>query len=229
MKLSVYKLGRIEYTKALKLQKMLLKLRQQQKIVDILLVLEHPSVLTLGRNANQSNILVAKDILQARGIDIHETNRGGDVTYHGPGQIIGYPIIDLNNHGKDVHNFIWNIEEVFVRLLKEQYNIDTKRFSEHKGVWVGNNKITALGFSVKRWVTMHGFTFNVNTDLEYFKMINPCGISDKGVTSIQKLLDHCENYDKAIDVVVRYFCQVFNLEPEILYKLDSRDKKLEDD
>lgn len=216
MILSIHKSGRIDYKAALKIQETLLVLRQQEKIGDTLLLVEHQPVLTLGTSGKHSNILVAQDILKSRGIDIYEINRGGDVTFHGPGQIVGYPIINLNGHGKDVHNFIWKIEEIFVQLLKEQYDIDTKRFSQHRGVWIDNNKITAVGFSIKRWVTMHGFAFNVNTELEYFNLINPCGIVDKGVTSLQRILGHVEDYDKVTNMVIDYFCKMFNFEPKII-------------
>jgi lipoyl(octanoyl) transferase len=156
--------------------------------------------------------------LEEQGIRVYKINRGGDVTYHGPGQIVGYPILDLNHHGKDLLRFIRRIEEVFIQLLKEEYGITAGRVPKFTGVWVGSEKITAIGFAVKRWVTMHGFAFNVNTNLEHFRWIHPCGITDKGVTSLQKLLGHAEDFDKVTDQVAKYFCKVFDAQPEIIDK-----------
>lgn len=218
MKLLVSKLGRIGYQEALDLQERLLKLRQQNKIEDTLLLLEHFPVLTLGLRGKRSNILIPEQVLKTQGIKIYEINRGGDVTYHGPGQIVGYPILDLNHHGKDIRNFIRRIEEIFIQLLKQEYNITANRDPKYTGVWVGSEKITAIGFAIKRWVTMHGFAFNVNTDLEHFNWIHPCGITDKGVTSLQKLLGHAEDFDKVMDQVMEYFCRLFDSKPEIIDK-----------
>jgi lipoyl(octanoyl) transferase len=218
MKLLIVKLGKIDYQEALDLQERLLKLRQQNKIDDTLLLLEHFPVLTLGIRGKQSNILIPEQVLEEQGIRVYKINRGGDVTYHGPGQIVGYPILDLNHHGKDLLRFIRRIEEVFIQLLKEEYGITAGRVPKFTGVWVGSEKITAIGFAVKRWVTMHGFAFNVNTNLEHFRWIHPCGITDKGVTSLQKLLGHAEDFDKVTDQVAKYFCKVFDAQPEIIDK-----------
>jgi lipoyl(octanoyl) transferase len=203
--------GFMEYNEALKLQQKLLKARQEDQIQDTLLLLQHPPVLTMGKRAQEGNILLPVDILKDRGIDVVYINRGGDVTYHGPGQIVGYPIMDLNNYGRDIRNFVSNIEEIFIRLLKEEYDIIADRDTEHRGVWVGNEKITAIGFSIKRWVSMHGFAFNVNTNLEHFNWIVPCGITEKGVTSMQKILGYSLDMDKVIDQVIEYFTGVFNI------------------
>ncbi len=215
MKIKIVKLGRLEYGKALAIQEKLLALRQAGKTGDILLLVEHPPVLTVGRRGEYSNILLPTEELKAAGVEIFDVNRGGDVTYHGPGQIVGYPIMDLNAYGRDIKDYVGRIEEIFIRLLKDDYGItahvDDKKYT---GVWVGNSKITAIGIAVKRWVTMHGFAFNVNTDLEHFKWINPCGITDKGVTSLKKLLGHPEDYDKLNERVIWYFTQVFGLEEQ---------------
>lgn len=214
MEINIVRLGRIDYKEALDIQEKLLGLRQQHKIGDIFLLLEHPPVLTLGRRGEYANILLPRQELEASGVSIYEVTRGGDVTYHGPGQIVGYPILDLNNYGKDVKDFVWKVEEVFIRLLKEKYNITADRDEKkYTGVWVGNEKITAIGIAIKRWVTMHGFAFNVNTQLEHFKWINPCGITDKGVTSLQKLLGHALDFEKLNDQVADYFCRVFGMHP----------------
>lgn len=214
MIINFVRLGLTDYSDALEIQKKLQLLRQQCKIEDVLLLLEHPPVLTLGSGGKHSNILLSKMELEAKGVKIFETNRGGDVTYHGPGQIVGYLIMDLNNYGKDLTNFVGRICQVFTELLKEEYNIDAKRDrGKYTGVWVGNEKITAIGISVKHWVTMHGFAFNVNTQMEHFKWINPCGIKDKGVTSLQKILGTCQNFDTLNEKVLKYFCKEFDLEP----------------
>ncbi|MDI3547645.1 MAG: lipoyl(octanoyl) transferase [Halanaerobiales bacterium] len=215
MNLQVVLAGLIDYQEALKIQKRLLQLRQAGKIQDILLLLEHPPVITLGKRGKDTNILMPEDLLKSKGIKIYRIDRGGDVTYHGPGQIVGYPIMDLKNHGKDIRKFVRNIEEVFIRLLKEEYNITAGRDPEHIGVWVGEEKITAIGLSIKRWVSMHGFAFNVNTNLDHFNLINPCGIIDKGVTSLEKIVGHPLNMDKVIDQVIKYISRIFGVEVQI--------------
>ncbi|MBA1334183.1 MAG: Octanoate-[acyl-carrier-protein]-protein-N-octanoyltransferase [Firmicutes bacterium] len=216
MRLLVSKLGKIDYREALELQYNILKLRQQGQIDDTLLLLEHFPVLTLGVSGKQSNILIPEQLLEEQGINVYRINRGGDITYHGPGQIVGYPLLDLNHHGRDLLSFIRKIEEVFIQLLMKEYRISAGRIPKHTGVWVGNEKITAIGFAVKRWVTMHGFAFNVNTNLDHFKWINPCGITDKGVTSMQKLLGYGVDLDVVMDQVIEYFCKVFDMEHEIV-------------
>ena len=215
MDIKVVKLGRLEYGKALGIQEKLLALRQAGKIGDIILLVEHPPVLTVGRRGEYSNILLPTDELKAAGVEIFDVNRGGDVTYHGPGQIVGYPIMDLNDYGRDIKDYVGKIEEIFIRLLKEDYNITARRDEKkYTGVWVQNSKITAIGIAVKRWVTMHGFAFNVNTELNHFRWINPCGITDKGVTSLQKLLGRAEDYEKLNERVIWYFTQVFGLDEQ---------------
>ncbi|MBZ4654567.1 MAG: Octanoyltransferase [Peptococcaceae bacterium] len=228
MKLLVAILGKMDYKEALSIQERLLKLRQQGLIEDTLLLLEHPPVLTMGVRSNRANILTPEEVLKAQGVNIYEVNRGGDVTYHGPGQIVGYPILDLKKHGRDIPDFFRKIEETFIQLLKEEYGITAGRNSKYPGVWVGDEKITAIGCAVKRWVTMHGFAFNVNTQLEHFLWINPCGITDKGVTSLQKILGYPQDLNKVNEQVARYLCKIFNLQPKIidkqkLYQITGRD------
>ncbi len=213
MYMNVVKLGRMRYQEALKIQEKLLDMRLNNYCEDTLLLVEHPHVITLGKRGKVENILLPVDELKRTGTEICEVNRGGDVTYHGPGQIVGYPIMDLKNHGRDVRRFIHNIEEIFIMLLDKEYGITAGRISEHTGVWVGQEKITAIGFAIKHWVTMHGFAFNVNTDLDCFKWIVPCGITDKGVTSIQKLLNKQQDYENAVNLVIRYFSKVFGISP----------------
>lgn len=220
-KINAVCLGRMEYGQVLSIQEKLQQERIKGEVKDTILIVEHPEVLTMGRRAKESNILVPKEILKEKGVDIYEVTRGGDVTYHGPGQIVGYPIMDLKGYGKDIKAFVWNIEEVFIRLLKKEYGIEANRDeNKYTGVWVGNNKITAIGIAVKHWVTMHGFAYNVNTDLENFKWIIPCGLTDKGVTSLEKLLGNKVDFNDEIKKVLRYFCEVFGLEPVIISKED---------
>lgn len=215
MRTLVVKLGRVSYESALEAQEKLMALRQSGKGCDTLILLEHPAVLTMGRRGDQANILLPLEALRANGIGVHEVSRGGDVTYHGPGQIVGYPIMDLNHYGKDIKAFVWKIEEVFIRLLDKEFGVKARRDEKkYTGVWVGDNKITAIGIAVKRWVTMHGFAFNVNTDLDHFRWINPCGITDKGVTSLQKLLGQLLDFDRMNGLVARYFGEVFDTESE---------------
>lgn len=216
--LKVALLGTMDYGEALNIQENLLELRQQGEITDMMLLLEHPPVLTIGRSGSVSNVLLSEDVLKAQGITVYEVNRGGDVTYHGPGQIVGYPILDLNDHGKDVRSFFRRIEQTFINLLGDEYGIDAGRDPKYPGVWVGDEKITAIGCAVKRWVTMHGFAFNINTNLDHFKWINPCGITDKGVTSLERILGHPEDMDKVNKMVITHFSRLFNLEPRIIDK-----------
>lgn len=219
MKIKVVRLGRMDYGEALTLQETALALRQRGEAGDVLLLVEHQPVLTLGRRGEYSNIIIPREKLEAMGVSIYETSRGGDVTYHGPGQIVGYPIMDLNNFGRDVKEFVRLIEEAFIRLLKDEYGIEARREEKkYTGVWVGGDKITAIGIAVKRWVTMHGFAFNVNTDLSHFNWINPCGLTDRGVTSLEKLTGKVQDFERLNSLVAEYFCGVFSLEPEIMQK-----------
>lgn len=219
MDLNIVYLNRMDYKEALELQERVLELRLHGNIQDTLLMVEHPPVITIGRSGNSSNILLTDRQLSDQGVTVYEVNRGGDVTYHGPGQIVGYPIMDLNNHGRDIKQYIWNIEEVFIRLLKEQYAIIAERDEKkYTGVWVEDKKITAIGIFAKQWITMHGFAFNIGTDLEHFKWINPCGITDKGVTSLQQILGHQLDFRLHNELVIQYFCEVFNLQPKYLTK-----------
>ncbi len=210
MQLNIVKLGQIEYDEAYKIQQQLVKLRQEKVIDDTLLLLEHLPVITVGRSGDNENIIVPEEFLDENNVKIQYVNRGGDVTYHGPGQIVGYPIIDLANHGKDLKLFVSKLEEVIIKILKEEFNINAyTKDMKYTGVWVDDNKITAIGVLIKRWVTMHGFAFNVNTNLDHFKWIIPCGIQDKGVTSLKSLLNKEFDLEMMNNLVVKYFCEVF--------------------
>jgi len=229
MEIFVCNLGRMDYAKTLEIQLALHELRKNMLILDTLILVEHEPVITIGRSGKQENIIVPADYLRKQGVSVYEVTRGGDVTYHGPGQIVGYPIFDLNNYGKDIKLFIRNIENIFIELLKNEFCIEA-HYDEKKytGVWVGDEKITAIGIAVKQWVTMHGFAFNVNTNLEHFKWIVPCGISDKGVASLEKLLGKKQDFEKMNQIVVQYLAKIFNVKPtwkkvqDILGKVENK-------
>jgi lipoyl(octanoyl) transferase len=207
----VENLGVVDYADGLRLQLERVKARKAGAIPDTLLLLEHPHVYTLGRNAKRENLLISAEQLAARGAQVFEIDRGGDVTYHGPGQWVGYPILDLAQHRRDIAWYMRSLEEVLIAVAGE-YGIQAGRLVGAPGVWVGNNKLAAMGVHISRWVTSHGFAFNVNTDLRYFDWIVPCGLRDKGVTSLQKLLGRRVEMDEVAERVVRQFGRVFELE-----------------
>ena len=171
--------------------------------------LEHPHVFTLGRGADSTNILADQQQLASNSVEVYETGRGGDVTYHGPGQLVGYPIINLKPDRCDVHRYVRDVEEVLIRTIAS-FGIVGTRIAGLTGVWVGNEKIGAIGVRIARWITSHGFALNVNTDLSYFNMIVPCGITDKGVTSLSLLLGRQIELQEVAHVAASEFAQVFN-------------------
>jgi lipoyl(octanoyl) transferase len=209
-RLIVRRLGRVAYADALELQRALVEERKAGAIDDQLLFVEHPHVLTLGvrGDGGRSHILAAPELLASRGVDVHETGRGGDITYHGPGQIVGYPILDLKPDRQDVHRYVRDIEEVLIRAAAD-YGIEAGRVEGLTGVWVGREKLAAIGVRIARWVTSHGFALNVTTDLDYFNLIVPCGIADRGVTSLARLLGRDVERRDVEDHVVAHFCRVF--------------------
>ncbi|MGZ8552616.1 MAG: lipoyl(octanoyl) transferase LipB [Chitinophagaceae bacterium] len=184
-----------------------------------LLFVEHPPVYTLGKSGNIDNVLMSEESLKARGIDFFRTNRGGDITFHGPQQIVGYPILDLEKFYTDIGKYLRNIEEVIILTLKE-YGIESGRSAGETGVWIDagikgkERKICAIGVRSSRWITMHGFALNVNTDLDYFNFIIPCGIQDKQVTSLQKELGRKVNFEEVKEKVKQNFAKVFNADVE---------------
>lgn len=213
MRLNIIYAGLFDYKEALDVQEKLLSLCEQDKIEDTLLLLEHPPVLTLGTSADRSNIFLSEDELKSKGVKVYEVNRGGDVTYHGPGQIVGYPIFNLMRHGKDIRKYIFNIQEIFLRLLSNEFGITAHReLKKYAGVYVNDNKIAAIGVAIIRWISMHGFAFNVNTDLSHFSWINPCGLSDRGVTSLKELTGSTQNICDINKMIAQYFCEVFEME-----------------
>jgi lipoyl(octanoyl) transferase len=200
----------MDYYDALKIQEEMFQKRIENKIKNTVLFVEHPPVITLGRRGKSYNILLNKKELNEKNIKVYDVNRGGDVTYHGPGQIVGYFIFDLNHYEKDIKKFIYNLEEVFINLLKNKFNIDAYREDgKYTGIWVNNKKITAIGIFIKKYVTMHGCAFNVNTDLSHFNWIIPCGINRKA-TSLSNILgqeftmDYIKNILK--DEINKVFC-----------------------
>ena len=186
--LHVRRLGRLPYAEGLELQAQLVAERQAGRIDDTLLLLEHDPVFTLGRNARAENVLHSEEALRARGFDVFETGRGGDVTYHGPGQVVGYPILHLAPDRCDVHRYVRDLEEVLIRTCAD-YGVEARRVAGMTGAWVGDDKIGAIGVRIARWVTSHGFAFNVATDLTPFDLIVPCGIRGRGVTSLTRVID----------------------------------------
>jgi lipoyl(octanoyl) transferase len=184
-KCAVRPLGRVHYGEALELQQRLVDARKQGLTTDHLLLLEHPHVITLGRNGHMENLLASGEILERAGISFYPTDRGGDVTYHGPGQLVGYPILDLRDWKRDVGAYVRGVEQAIIDTLGE-YGIEAGRIPKLTGVWVGDRKIAAIGVHISRWVTSHGFALNVSTDLSYFQYIVPCGLT-KPVTSMAQL------------------------------------------
>lgn len=210
-KLEILNLGNMRYKKAYELQLELIKKRAAGEIPDTLILVEHPPVFTIGSSGTDEHISVSRDFLESSGIEVFETNRGGDITYHGPGQIVAYPILNLKEHKQDLHWLLRQYEEVTIRLL-EKYGITARRIDGLTGVWVGDEKITAIGVGVRRWVSYHGFAFNVNPNLEHFSYIIPCGIRDKGVTSLSKLQGEEMDMDEMRKKVIKYFAEVFEME-----------------
>jgi lipoyl(octanoyl) transferase len=205
--LEIRRLGRIPYAEGLALQEKLVEERKQGRVSDTLLLLEHDAVVTLGRNAQAENLLIPEALLRRRGIEVFEAGRGGDVTYHGPGQIVGYPIIEIPEGRRDVHRYVRDLEEVMIRVCGD-YGFAGRRISGKSGVFVGENKIGAIGVRISRWVTSHGFAFNVNTDLSGFDLIVPCGLRDQGVTSLKKLLSREVNQGEAEERLAASFAEV---------------------
>jgi len=211
--IEVRRLGTIGYQAALDLQAQLVERRKQGLIPDQLLLLEHPPVITLGvRTRNdRSHVLESEAALAAKGVGLFETGRGGDVTYHGPGQLVGYPIVDLKPDRCDVHRYVRDLEEVLIRAV-DAFGVRAGRIEGLTGIWVGDQELAAIGVRISRWVTSHGFALNVNTDLSHFGLIVPCGITDKGVTSLERLLGHALPMDEVAETVARQFAALFSAE-----------------
>jgi len=205
----VLKMGLMEYQEAYQLQRTLHRQRVEGKISDVLFLLEHPATITIGKSGTLDNVLVSRKQLAEQRISLFFINRGGDVTYHGPGQLVGYPILDLRERGKDIHRYVYNLEEVILRTLKD-FSIYADRDERHPGVWVNEEEIAAIGLSLRRWVSMHGFALNVNIDLEPFSFINPCGFSDRRATSMSKILGSHVPMQEAINSLISHFYDIFD-------------------
>ena len=217
--LQVRRLGLVPYAEGLELQRRLVEDRKADRIPDTLLLLQHPHVLTIGvKKDGRSHILASPDRLSALGIEVFETGRGGDVTYHGPGQLVGYPIVNLDPDRRDVHQYVRDLEDVMMRVCAE-YGIEAGRVKGLSGAWInsdgGEEKIGAIGVRISRWITSHGFAFNVATDIDFFHLIVPCGIADKGVTSLASKLGYAPPMDEVEERVVAQFAAVFGRTTQI--------------
>jgi lipoyl(octanoyl) transferase len=209
--LEVRRLGVVPYAAASDMQRALVEERRAGRVPDILLLLEHPHVITLGVKADaaRSHLIATPELLAARQVEVHESARGGDITYHGPGQIVGYPILDLRPDRCDVHRYVRDLEDVMIRTARD-FGLDATRIAGLSGAWVGADKIGAIGVRISRWITSHGFAFNVTTDLDFFKLIVPCGIETGGVTSLSRATGRRISTDDVEAAIVRNFAVVFD-------------------
>ena len=207
----LYDLGIVPYADALELQRKLHAQRVAGAIPDTLLLLEHPPVITLGKAFHPEHLRYAREFYAQQGIELHPTDRGGDVTCHNPGQLVGYPIFDVSLHGRDLHKFLRDIEQAIIDALRE-FGVEAHREAGYTGVWIGDAKIAAIGVKVTKWVSMHGFALNVNNDLRLFQTIVPCGIADRPVTSLQQALGRVVPMETVKQNIVRSFERVFGIE-----------------
>ena len=222
-------LGLISYADGCALQQRVVAARKAGAIEDVLLLCEHPHVITLGRNGKRENLLASEHVLRQKGVEFHATNRGGDITYHGPGQIVGYPILNLTNMKTDVHWYVRTLEEAMIRASAD-FGVTAFRIPGKTGIWVeaasengaSEEKLAAIGVHISRWVTSHGFAYNVATDLRYFDLIVPCGISDRKATSLEKLLSRSVSLSELKPRLADHLAEVFSLAPQNL----SRDELL---
>jgi lipoate-protein ligase B len=209
MKCVCYRLGLIDYEEAYGLQKRVWAEKAEGREEDVMLLLEHTPTLTMGKSGNLENLLVDKEALVGEGISLYFTDRGGDITYHGPGQLIAYPIVDLRRRRKDIHRYVHELEEAVIGTLAD-FSIAGERDEKHVGVWVGTDKICAIGVRVHRWITMHGLALNVSPDLGPFSFITPCGIVERGVTSMAKLLGCAPPMEEVTSSLISHFAGVFS-------------------
>ena len=225
----IIELGLLGYAEAYAQQKRIVAARKADSIEDVLLLCEHPHVITQGRNGKREHLLAGENVLRQKGVEFHETSRGGDVTYHGPGQIVGYPILNLAAIRRDVVWYVRMLEEVMIRATAE-FGVTAERVAGKSGIWVpsanhSEEKLGAIGIHISRWVTSHGFAYNVSTDLGYFDLIVPCGIADRQATSLEKLLGRAVSVNEAAPLLAKHFGEVFGLTmkqasvPELLEQL----------
>ena len=207
-------LGFIGYAEAFALQSRIVAARKAGAISDVLLFCEHPPVITLGRNGKRENLLASEHVLKQKGVEFYESDRGGDITYHGPGQIVGYPIIHLAEIRRDVHWYVRMLEELMIRTSAE-FGVNAFRVAGRSGIWTQQasteEKLAAIGVHLSRWVTSHGFAYNVSTDLRSFELIVPCGIADRKATSLEKLLERAIQKAEVQPKLAQHFGDVFGL------------------
>ena len=206
-------LGLINYEKAWDLQHQLWSRRVEEEVPDLLLILEHPHVITLGRRGNRIHLKVSPEILEAMKIPIFHVERGGDITYHGPGQLMAYPIFDLKDYGYRLIRYVGQLEEIILYVLKD-FGIEGRRDPSNRGVWVDSDKIASIGVAIKRWVTLHGFSLNYETDLKYFDLINPCGLVGQKMTTMTKILGKRISRESLYERISFHFKEVFKKEWE---------------
>ena len=210
--IEVWRLGMVEYGAAYQLQKKLQQQRVEGEIGDTLLLLEHPPTITVGKAGSIDNILVPRETLDHRGISLYFVDRGGDVTYHGPGQLVGYPILDLSSRGGQLKQYVHDLEEVLIRTLKD-FSISAGRDPHHVGVWIGQKKIASIGLSIRDWVTMHGFALNVSTEPEDFSLIHACGLKERKTTSVEEVLGCRASIEETTERLLQHFQEVFDPKP----------------
>lgn len=219
--LLIVDVGVIPYAEGLALQERIVAARKNNAIDDVLIFCQHPHVLTLGRSGNRANLLASEHVLRQKNVELFETNRGGDITYHGPGQIVGYPILNLDQINRDVHWYVRSLEETMIRATAD-FGIRAFRIPGKTGIWVqqvaGEEKLAAIGVHLSRWITSHGFAYNVATDLRYFDLIVPCGIAERKATSLEKLLASAVSLDEVCSVLGRHFAEVFGFSPQLLVR-----------
>jgi lipoyl(octanoyl) transferase len=223
--LHICDLGLLSWSDAYALQQRVVAARKADAIEDVLLYCQHPHVLTLGRNASQKNLLASESVLRQKGVELRETNRGGDVTYHGPGQIVGYPILNLDRIRRDVHWYVRTLEEAMIRASAD-FGVTAYRVPGKTGIWVQpsaaipEEKLAAIGVHLSRWITSHGFAYNAATDLRYFDLIIPCGIPDRKATSLEKLLHRSVTLDEVKPRLTHHLSELFALTPAQISKED---------
>jgi lipoyl(octanoyl) transferase len=219
--------GLMGYAEAWELQKRVVAARKAGAIEDLLLLCEHPHVITQGRNGKREHLLASEHVLRQKGVEFHATDRGGDITYHGPGQIVGYPILNLGAIRRDVVWYVRMLEEVMIRATAE-LGVAAERVAGKTGIWVKSEnreeKLAAIGVHISRWVTSHGFAYNVSTDLRYFELIVPCGIADRKATSLEKLLGRSVPSEEIAPRIAKHFGGVFGLELRETTRMELLDK-----
>jgi lipoyl(octanoyl) transferase len=208
-------LGLVEYGEAFRLQRAIASARETDNLTDTLITLEHPPVLTLGRRANQSNIIVPEMLLRAEGVSVYKSSRGGDVTYHGPGQLVGYPIFALRALGLGASDYVHSLERAIIDLLAH-YGLQGRQDPHYIGVWVGEEKVAAIGVAISGGISTHGFALNVDPNMAHFRLINPCGITDKGVASLSRLLGRPLSVSEVCPIMVESIGRVFGMKMEVV-------------